>query len=72
MKMKPKSKMHNRFHKIADAVIQKNSPSMHPETDPLTDDDDDAAGITEEEESVDKEGKKAKRKPLDLNPNRIL
>lgn len=72
MKAPKKSKFHNRFHKIANAIIQKNSPSMHPETDPLTDNDDDAAGITEEEEAVDQEGKKAKRKPRDANPNNIL
>lgn len=72
--MKPKSKLHNRFHKIANAIIKKQSPSapLHPETDPLRDSDDDAMGITEEEEAVDQEGKKAKRKPRDMYPNSLF
>lgn len=78
--MKPKHKFHNRFHKIANAIIQKNSPSFNEdlkkpvkkEALPLTDADDDAMGITEEEEAVDQEGKRAKRKPKDYNSNNLF
>jgi hypothetical protein len=68
--MKPQSKkMHNRFHKIANHIIQKQSPSKQDK--PLTDRDDDEMGIEEEADAVDQEGKYGpkKRKAKDTDPN---
>jgi len=58
-----------RFHKLVNHIVQKNSPSI---TKPLTDNDDDEMAVEEEANAIDQEGKPARRKAKDMDPNKNL
>lgn len=67
--MKPMKKKASRFDKIVKHIVQKGSPSINK---PLTDNDDDEMGVEEEADAIDQEGKPAKRKAKDINPNDLF